>query len=293
MQKVIRDVDEKRGIVQVTVSDERWYLKPSVDQETKLPVYKAVPSSTWIAGYYPKGIAFYKWLAEHGWDEAEAIKNAAAERGSKVHKAIESILRGEEVRMDSKFVNPRTGQEEELTIEECDAILSFVDWKKEVNPKSICWEVTVFSDKHNYAGTVDYICEINGELWVIDFKTSQHIWASHELQVSSYGQVIRTGEHDITAIPTPKDAYYKAPKMAILQLGYRLNKRKFKFTEIEDKFHLFLAAQTMWANENTGKEPSKKDYPIVLSPKKVEPKIEDATIITNDNKKQNGRNKKA
>jgi hypothetical protein len=58
MRKYIRVVDEKRGIVQVTVSDERYYLKPGQDPVTELPVYTPVPSVTWIAGFWPKGIQF-------------------------------------------------------------------------------------------------------------------------------------------------------------------------------------------------------------------------------------------
>lgn len=275
MKKIIKEVDAKKGIVQVTISDERWYLKQTTNPTTGLPEIKAVPSSTWIAGHYPKGIAYFKWLAEHGWDEAEAIKNAAAEKGSKVHKAIEAIFEGQEVRIDSKFVNPRTEQEEELTLEEVDAILSFIDWFSEVKPKVICYEINVFSDKYDYAGTIDLVCEINGELYVIDFKTSQYIWPSHRLQVSSYAKILETGEHDIAAIATPDTPYYKKPKLAILQLGYRLNKRKFKFTELEDKFDLFLAARQIWAEECAGQSPTKKDYPLILSPGK--PKKEEAT----------------
>ena len=268
MKKIIREVDEKKGIVQVTISDERWYLKQTTNDKTGLPEIKSVPSSTWIASHYPKGIAYYKWLADKGWDEAEAIKSAAAGRGSKVHKAIEHIFEGKEVRIDSKFVNPQTEQEEELSLEEVDAILSFIEWYKQTKPKVICYEINVFSDKYNYAGTIDLVCEINGELWIIDFKTSQYIWPSHKIQVSSYGKVIETGEHDIAAIAKPDAPYYKKPKLGILQLGYRLNKQKFKFTELEDKFDLFLAAQKIWAEETSGESVNKKDYPIILSPAK-------------------------
>lgn len=65
MKKLIRETDEKRGIVQITVADERWYMKPGKDPETGIPTYKPVPSVTWISGFWPKGIGFYKWLAEH------------------------------------------------------------------------------------------------------------------------------------------------------------------------------------------------------------------------------------
>src|SRR5437868_8780429 len=116
MKKTIRVTDEKRGIVQATIADERWYLRQVDNPLTGIPEIKAVPSSTWIAESYPKGVFFYKWLADKGWDEAEAIKSAAGDKGSKVHLAIEAILHGDEVRIDSKFMNKHTEKEEELTL---------------------------------------------------------------------------------------------------------------------------------------------------------------------------------
>src|SRR5690242_10192739 len=129
MKKIIRETDDKRGIVQVTIADERWYMKPGNDPLTKLPTMLAVPSVTWIAGHYPKGIGFYKWLADKGWDESQAIKQAAGNKGSKVHHAIDAILDGFEVRIDSKYINHETEQLEELSLEEVDCIKAFVDWR--------------------------------------------------------------------------------------------------------------------------------------------------------------------
>jgi hypothetical protein len=113
MKKVIRNVDEKRGILQATLSDERWYLKSTPNEVTGLPEYKAVPSATWIAGHYPKGVEFYKWLAGKGWDESQAIKEAAGDKGSKVHTAIEMILKGEEFRIDTKVPDRARSSETE------------------------------------------------------------------------------------------------------------------------------------------------------------------------------------
>lgn len=73
MKKIIEDILKEKGIKRVTTADERWYIRPSTNLLTGLPGYEYVPSVTWIAGCYPKGVAFYKWLANHGWDEAEAV----------------------------------------------------------------------------------------------------------------------------------------------------------------------------------------------------------------------------
>lgn len=261
MKKIIKDVDKERGIIQITTADERWYVKDVINPVTKLPEFKYVPSVTWIAGHYPKGVAYYKWLGEHGWDESQALMHEAGDRGSKIHEAISAILRGEEVRIDSKFVNNSTGELEELTVEECDAILSFVNWKKENNPESIAWDITVYSDKYDYAGSIDYICKIDGKTWIVDFKSSQNIFPAYELQLSAYKKPIEGAEFDVPGLMDVDGI-----NLAILQVGYKRNKNQYKFTEIEDKFPLFLAARQIWSNETEGQKPLQRDYPIILSP---------------------------
>lgn len=247
MKKEIRET--KNGIVQITTFDERWYAKSVKNPDTGLPEYKFVPSVTWIADYFPKGIGFYKWLGNKGWDEAEALKIAAGEKGSKVHQAISELIEGKEVKMDAKYLNKTTEKEEELSVEEYEAILSFAKWFKVIKPKVKFKEMVVFNDRENYAGTVDLICEIDKELWIVDFKTSPSIWPSFELQLSAYKHAL--GEDD--------------GRLAILQVGYRKNKNGYKFTEIEDKYPLFLATKQIWANECEGISPSQKDYPLSIS----------------------------
>ena len=237
MKIQIKKVDTERQIVQITTTDERWYKVKDM----------FVPSVTWIAGHYPKGIGFYKWLADKGWDEAEAIKQAAGDKGSKVHKAIEDIILGKEVKIDAKYRNNSTEQDEELTPQEYECVMSFVAWLDEINPEILATEYVAVNEGIGYAGTVDMKLKINGEIWLVDIKTSQSVWPEYELQVSAY-----------------KHADPEVQKMAILQVGYNRNKSKFKFTEVGDKFGLFLAAKEIWANETAGVQPSQKDYPLSL-----------------------------
>ena len=253
-------MDEKRGIVQITTADERWYVRESTNSETGLPEMRFVPSVTWIAGFYPKGIGFYKWLADKGWDEAEAIKSAAGDKGSKVHQTIVDLLdeinpqiKEEEkkrIKIDSQYLNPTTGQMEELTLGEWECIISFVQWFKESKPEVIHREIVIWNEDYGYAGTIDFVAKINNQLWIIDFKTGQNIWAEHELQISAY-------KH---AYPTEEPV-----KLGLLQLGYQRNKNAYKFTEIEDKFNLFLATRSIWENATAGNKPLQKDFPLMLS----------------------------
>lgn len=277
MQKVIKLLDEKRGIVQCTVADERWYFKASKDQQTGNPVMKAVPSVTWIAGHWPKGIHFYKWLAEQGWDESQAIKQAAGDKGSKVHEALSAIIRGEEVRIDSKFVNRSKSTEEvpyleELTFDEVECIISFLDWRKTLTSfEPVAWDITVFSEQFGYAGSVDLIARVDGELYIIDFKTSQYIWDEYELQVSAYRRAVENGENPIY-MTNPNGTEntmvdVSSIKTAILQVGYKKNKARFKFTETPDRFDDFIGvAKKIWERTSATQEPRRVDIPVVLSP---------------------------
>lgn len=271
MKKEIVDVDKKGGVFQVTTVDERWYAFPSKNKETGLPEYRFVPSVTWIAGYYPKGIGFYKWLADKGWDEAQAIKAAAGDKGSKVHQAIEFLVGGGIVKPDSTFDNHDTGQKEELTVEEYEAVLSFSDWWTQLEtPEILLTERTVISQQNNYAGTLDLVLKVGEEIWIVDFKTSQSIWPEYEIQISSYlHALIEEYEKNSKGLPTMN---LNDAKLKIVQLGYRRNKRGWKENDVEDKFDLFLTAHKIWANENEGVEPKQKDYPLEI---KLEAKKEE------------------
>jgi hypothetical protein len=297
MRKEIREVDNERGIVRITTPDERWYMKPSEDPVTKLPIYLPVPSSTWIAEYWPKGIYFYKWLADKGWNEAEAIKVAAGDKGSKVHLAISAILEGKEVRIDSKFVNPSTGNEEELTTEEVDCIMSFVNWRKDIEVdyivESIVWDKVVFSDQHNYAGTLDWVIRVTlreggknhlkidrPTIYIVDFKTSANLWTSFEIQLAEYAHTVENGENPI--MKDGQQINVAGLRRAILQVGYKRNKDGYKWNEIADAWDKFLVAQKIWKSETEGQAPKQRDYPIVISPAVVKMVQEGKTEISTE-----------
>jgi hypothetical protein len=261
MKKEIKELNKEKGIVRITVADERWYAIPAYHPTTGIPIaWEYLPSITWIASYYPKGIAFYKWLANKGWDEAEAIKVAAGDKGSKVHQACEDIEKGIKIPLNAKYVNSTTGQPEELLTEEIDSILSFCNWLDETKPELLANELTVIGDGH--AGTLDRIYRINGQIYIVDLKTSQNIWEEHILQVSAYAHA----RIDVKELKVTEEEWVNK-KLAILQLGYHKNKKGWKFTEVPDKYNLFLMAKEIWKNENPDTKPLQKDYPLLLEAK--------------------------
>ena len=291
MKKIVRDVDEKRGIVQITVADERWYMKAGLDPLTEIPAYASVPSVTWIYGYWPKGVGFYKWLAD---------------KGSRVHLAIERILKGEGFRIDTKVADKSRSTEQnsvetELTYEELLCVKSFIDWMADTGQdylvETIANEIVVFSDIHGYAGTVDWVVRLTPKPegknplklggptpYVVDFKTSKQVWKEYELQVSAYRMALENGENPIreqNANGTEGPIIdLSGLRTAILQVGYDRNKAGYKFTEVEDAFPLFKVAQQIWKAEVGDNTPgfTKREFPVVLAPaRETEVTVEEAT----------------
>jgi hypothetical protein len=268
MRKEIKVTDEKLGVVRVTTTDERWYAKPVADDKTGLPLFKALPSVTWIVSVYPK-LGLQRLRDEVGADEMELMKKLGGERGSKVHEACSAIIRGEEVRIDSKFVNPNTEQLEELTADEARYIISFVDWVKKSKPKFLAWDATVYSEKHGYAGTLDFVAEIGGEIFLVDIKTSKVIGTDYEMQVSAYRECLVNLENDIGI-----KEYLGDMKLAILQLGtkpLKTDPSEYRWKEVPNRFDLFLATRKIWEDVYhtqvmDARGFSQKDYPLVLSP---------------------------
>lgn len=256
MNKEIKTIDESKQIIRITTIDERWYAKPNENSATGLPEFKYFPSATWIAGHYPKGVPFYKWLAQNGWNESQAIKESAGRRGTMVHKASEILEAAGELPISTVF-DDGEGNPIHLGPDELDGILSFQKWHDETNPKLVANEMTVFGD--DYAGTLDRIYEINGRIWVVDLKTSQDIWEEQKLQVSAYSH----SNIDLVKLGIDEEKW-KNRGLAILQLGYRRNKAGWKFTEIEDKYNLFRMARAIWDNENPDAKPKQKDYPLTI-----------------------------
>jgi ATP-dependent exoDNAse (exonuclease V) beta subunit len=130
---------------------------------------------------YPKGKFFEDWLKKVGY-ASEYIVKKAAEEGTQVHEMIEEYLEGKEM----NFLSP-TGYPQ-YNPDVWQMFLRFVEFWETYKPKLIEAEVHLFSDELKVAGTCDLIVEIDGKLWLIDFKTSNHIQPTYELQTAVYGQ---------------------------------------------------------------------------------------------------------
>ncbi len=104
-------------------------------------------------------------------------KEKSADIGTLAHEWIEEYIAGNNPPEPSKEVKVMTD--------------NFLKWEKEVKPKFLESEMRVYSEKYWYAGTLDLIVEIDGEIWVGDIKTSSGIYPEHFYQTAAYQNALQ------------------------------------------------------------------------------------------------------
>ena len=117
------------------------------------------------------------------------------------------------------------------------AFMAWEDWARSVKLEPLFIEQVVFSRRHGYAGTLDLLARVNGELAVIDFKTSKAIYGESFLQNAAYQTAIAEMGH-----ATPAAGYIvRVPKT---QTDPAFEARRIPArTEL---FPPFLSALALW-----------------------------------------------
>ncbi len=120
------------------------------------------PSITTVLGDQPeKKKAIAEWRARVGEAEANKIATQSARRGTVLHNLLESYIQGDNNYL--KDVMPSTIDRFRLVQKCLDENLQMV----------YASETPMYSDILRIAGTADLICEWNGEVTVVDFKTAR------------------------------------------------------------------------------------------------------------------------
>lgn len=216
------------------------------------------PSVTTILQYMPKNSFFETWLKDVG-HNADLIMRKAGKEGTQVHEAAERLIKGEEIRWMDDYGNAKYSQ---LVWE---MILKFCEFWRAHKPELISTEDFVWSDKHQYAGTADLVVKMDGEVWLLDLKTSNSLHKSYDLQLASYAKALEECKGikiDRTGILWLKaHTRSKSSKKGTYQgKGWQI-----KVTDDIDKnFELFKMIYELYKLENPVTEPIYNSYPTTL-----------------------------
>ena len=138
------------------------------------------PSITSVISFISRK-KFADWRAKIGNEKANQITKQATTRGTKLHHVLEVYLQNGDYKGLEEYQVPLIN-------------MMFHSAKPDIDKKLnniYHQETAMFSDRLCLAGTVDLICEVDGELSIVDFKTSKQpkpeAWLeNYFVQLSAY-----------------------------------------------------------------------------------------------------------
>lgn len=249
MKKLIEEVAP--GVIRVTTDDSRFYGFDRKDVETGLPIKKWKASITWISSFLVKDTSLLRWMANKGFDEAQADMGRKGARGSMIHAGCEQLVLTGSVKMEDIFIDKDTKESRTLTPDEYENVMFYKNWLLAEKPEILFVEKTVedAGDALGIAGTVDLGIIRNGKKQIIDIKSGNH-YMEHDMQASAYRYCL--GEE------------WKDADMIALHLGRHLNKKGYRETVLEDRFDLFLAVRKSWEAKTKERGPLQRDFPLEI-----------------------------
>lgn len=238
---------------QVQFIDARYYTKDNI---------KYFPGISEILNVLSKGRQYEMWLKSNGFN-ADVLARDAMKQGSNVHAAIQMFLMGMELSF-GELGKPNYTRNEWIMINR------FMDFYENFHPKTIAVEKVVVSEILKFGSQLDYVCELNGETWLIDHKTG-NLYDTALMQVSAYThlwneyfpiqKIQRVGILHLDSTHRGRD---KAGK-SIQGQGWKL----VEVENIEGHWEDFKHVQALWLRQNPSYAPFNLTYPAKFCIKKI------------------------
>jgi len=190
-----------------TIDGVRYYKVPAEEELLKLV------SITSITSHFNKEI-FVKWRKKVGDEEADRVTRKATSRGTDMHTLVENHLHNVEIL-------PQVQPLSEMLFNVAKPAL------KRIN-NIYALEGSLYSQFLGIAGTVDCIAEFDGELSIIDFKTSKkpkpREWIdNYFVQCCAYACML----HELTGLSVKKFVIIMACENGEIEVYEERDKEKY------------------------------------------------------------------
>jgi hypothetical protein len=233
---------------QITFLDNRFYFEDG----------SFYPSVTTYLEAYPKNAQFYEWLKKAG-EDADAIRDEAGRKGSTVHSLTEQYDNGLEVSIMDE--NGYIGYK----LAEWNMLEKYVDFRTSHETEILHNELNLVSAQYKMGGTIDRVMKVNGQLLLVDIKTSNIVHAHYWLQLAAYEKMLREKmgiEVDGVAILwLNAKTRTEGKKDACQGKGWQLIKCCDRL-ELAKYWNRFLACQQLWLAENEDQKPRQISYTL-------------------------------
>lgn len=182
----------------------------------------AIPGVTTVLGILAKP-ALVSWANKLGLQGIDSSKyrDQAADVGTITHLLIMGHLTRQTVSLTEY------SQQDIDTAQNC--MKSFCEWEKSHKVEPILVETPLSSDIYGFGGTPDCLAKVNGELELLDFKTSKAIWNEYFYQLAAYRQLLIEQRYDVN-----RARILRFGKDGTTEFEDRL------ITQFDNEFELFL-----------------------------------------------------
>ncbi len=122
-------------------------------------------------------------------NEPLRIVTQAGDVGTEVHRIIEEYINHCLEDGDPDVFEPQyqiRDDDPDFAITQRRGWLFFREWLEDNEVEWLMSEQKLYSREHNYCGTMDALCILNGMMTALDFKTSNRLYKSYLVQVAGY-----------------------------------------------------------------------------------------------------------
>lgn len=159
-----------------------------------------VPGTTTIIGRFKDSGALIQWAWKRGKEFPDeplyASRDEAANIGSAAHAMVEAHIKKEDPETAlSGFMLDEKGRAKARS-----AYNAFVNWSSMSHLEIVDQEMLLVSEQYRFGGTPDAIGRVNGELCLVDWKTSNGVYMDFLLQLAAYKQLWEENHPDMPLV---------------------------------------------------------------------------------------------
>jgi ATP-dependent exoDNAse (exonuclease V) beta subunit len=165
-----------------------------------------------------------KWKAKYGEERCERKLKLANQIGTEFHRCVEEIMTGKTP--EPKIFKPRVSG----------MLKSFKTWFDSVQVAPYANEMKVYSRKYRYQGTFDMLGEIDGKLYIVDYKSSSQIQESMGMQLAAYGYAYAEMTNVLTPVGKIVLVKKDKPDFRLMTKDFEITKKLFdKFLQLREE----------------------------------------------------------
>lgn len=148
-----------------------------------------VPGTTTIIGRFKESGGLLHWAFRQGASGVASLyekRDEAADIGTRAHGMIERHVNGEDL---DKILKSEESEGARNAFE------MYLKWERQTKLKLLSkyQEIQLVSPTHLFGGTPDAIGEIDGEIMLLDWKSSNGVYSDYLIQLAAYQHLVNDG----------------------------------------------------------------------------------------------------